>query len=476
MRGQNIGTFHKLGISFASLPAWFGVACLLLAATAVSSATDTFTTRVNFNGINGSTPYLEFLVQGTDGNLYGTTATGGSLGLGTVFKVTPTGTLTTIYNFSGTPDGATPKSGLVLGNTGNFFWGTTTFGGTFGFGTVFKITSVGTLTILYSFGGTDGEYPTAGLVEGTEGSFYGTTNEGGAFGLGTVFKITSAGVFTILHSFAGGAFDGEYPLAGLVEGTDGSFYGTAQFGGTSNLGTVFKITSVGVFTILHSFAGGAFDGEYPIAGLIQAADGKFYGTAYKGGTSNLGTIFEMNSGGTLTTLHSFAGGAFDGEYPYAALFQATNRKFYGTAYEGGTSGLGTVFKFSGGTLTTLHSFAGADGELPAGGLVQRTSGGFFGVTSAGGSGGQGTVFSLNEGLGAFVKTLPTSGAVGTAVTILGTNLTGATGVFFNGTLASFAVVSSSEIATFVPTGATTGPVVVTTPGGNLTSNVNFVVP
>ncbi len=472
MHGQNIRAFHTLGISFASLPAWFGVACLLLAATAVSSATNTFTTRVNFSGINGSTPYLESLVQGTDGNLYGTTAAGGSFGLGTVFNVTPTGTLTTIYNFSGTPDGATPKSGLVLGNTGNFFWGTTTFGGTFGFGTVFKITSVGTLTILYSFGGTDGEYPTAGLVEGADGSFYGTTNEGGAFGLGTVFKITSAGVLKTLHSFGGA--EGEYPLAGLVEGTDGKFYGTAQFGGTNNLGTVFKITSGGVMTMLHSFIGG--DGAYPIAGLIQAADGDFYGTAYKGGSSNLGTIFEMNSGGTLTTVHSFAGGAFEGEYPYAAMFQATNGKFYGTAYEGGTSGLGTIFKFSAGTLTTLHSFAGTDGELPAGGLVQRTSGGFFGVTSLAGSGGQGTVFSLNEGLGAFVKTLPTSGAVGAAVTILGTNLTGATGVFFNGTLASFAVVSSSEIATFVPTGATTGPVVVTTPAGIVTSNVNFVVP
>ncbi len=468
MQGQNIRTFHKSGGWFASLPAWFGIACLLLA-TAVSSAAATFTTQVNFNGIDGSEPALEALVQGTDGNFYGTTLTGGIHGDGTVFQMTPAGTLTTIYNFAGL-DGAFPKSGLVMGDAGTFFYGTTNQGGAHGFGTVFKITSGGVLTTLHNFAGTDGEYPTAALVEGTSHSFYGTTNGGGAFGLGTVFKITSTGALKTIHSFGGA--EGEYPIGGLIQGTDRKFYGTTSEGGTMNRGTVFKITSGGVLTLLCSFTGG--NGEYPYATLVQATDGHFYGTTYMGGFDNLGTIFEVTSGGTLAVIHDFGG--FDGEYPTGALVQATDGYLYGTADGGGSGSLGTAFEVTlGGTLTTLHSFAGADGENPVGGMLQGTAGDFFGTTNGGGSGGQGTVFNLSTGLGPFVKTLPTSGKVGAAVTILGSSLTGTTSVYFGGISASFAVVSDSEITTYVPAGATTGPVDLGTPGGNLTSNVKFVV-
>ncbi len=423
MPGQNIRAFHKLGISLASLPAGFGVACLLLAATAVGPATDTFKTLANFNGSNGADPALESLVQGTDGNLYGTTQNYGAHSGGTVFKMTPNGLLTTIHNFAGSPDGAYPQGGLVMGNAGNFFWGTTSVGGAFGLGTVFRIDSAGVLIVYHSFGGTDGQYPESTLVEGTDNNFYGTTEQGGAHGDGTVFKITSGGTLTTLYSFA------------------------------------------------------ETDGKSPYAALVQAADGNFYGTTEEGGANHVGTIFEITSAGTLTTLYSFA--RTDGTNPYAPLVQGTDGNFYGTTADGGDHRRGTVFQItSAGALTTLHSFDIADGDNPIGGLVQRTAGGFFGVTSVGGSGvpGFGTVFSLAIGLGPFVKTLPTSGAVGSSVIILGTDLTGSTSVTFNGTAATFTVVSSSEITTTVPSGATTGPVEVDTPSETLTSNVNFTVP
>ncbi len=473
MPGQNIRAFHKLGISLASLPAGFGVACLLLAATAVGPATDTFKTLANFNGSNGADPALESLVQGTDGNLYGTTQNYGAHSGGTVFKMTPNGLLTTIHNFAGSPDGAYPQGGLVMGNAGNFFWGTTSVGGAFGLGTVFRIDSAGVLIVYHSFGGTDGQYPESTLVEGTDNNFYGTTEQGGAHGDGTVFKITSGGTLTTLYSFAG--TDGEAPLAGLVQATDGNFYGTTEEGGAHGDGTVFKITSGGTLTTLYSFA--ETDGKSPYAALVQAADGNFYGTTEEGGANHVGTIFEITSAGTLTTLYSFA--RTDGTNPYAPLVQGTDGNFYGTTADGGDHRRGTVFQItSAGALTTLHSFDIADGDNPIGGLVQRTAGGFFGVTSVGGSGvpGFGTVFSLAIGLGPFVKTLPTSGAVGSSVIILGTDLTGSTSVTFNGTAATFTVVSSSEITTTVPSGATTGPVEVDTPSETLTSNVNFTVP
>ncbi|HKN71122.1 MAG TPA: choice-of-anchor tandem repeat GloVer-containing protein [Terriglobales bacterium] len=483
MRGQNIRASHKLGISFASLPAWFGVVCLLLAATAASSATDTFTTRVNFNSTNGASPYYGSLVQGTDGDLYGTTQSGGTSHAGTIFKMTPSGTLTTIYNFAIT-DGAYPVAGLVLANNGKFFYGTTEFGGDLsctagvGCGTVFKIDSAGTLTTLVTLHGSGvpgGAFPTGALVEGTDGEFYGTTlgttNGFSSGGFGSVFKITSVGTLTVLHTFHGS--DGEYPAAGLIQGTDGKFYGTTEEGGAHGDGTVFQITSAGTLKRLYSFAG--TDGKHPYAALVQAADGNFYGTTKEGGANGLGTVFQITSAGTLTTLYSFAG--TDGEYPYAPLVQGTDGNFYGTTYKGGNDHLGTIFEItSGGTLTTLHNFVGPDGAYLYGGLVQRTAGGFYGMTNGGGSTGAGTVFSLAIGLGPFVKTLPTSGAVGSSVIILGTDLTGATSVTFSGTTAMFIVVSSSEIMTTVPVGATTGSVVVTTPSATLTSNVNFTVP
>jgi uncharacterized repeat protein (TIGR03803 family) len=451
---------------------------VLCAAEAIGSPAQTFTSLFSFNGSNGSAPLYMALVQGTDGNFYGTTSAGGIYGYGAVFKITPGGKVTVLHSFDGT-DGEYPDGGLIQGTDGNFY-GTTVNGGTSGYGTIFKMTLAGTLTTLHGFAGypSDGGWPYDVLVQGTDGNFYGTTNIGGAKNNGTVFKITAGGTLTTLYSFSFTGGGGDGPTGGLVQGTDGNFYGTTMSGGTIGVGTVFKMTPAGTLTTLHSFDG--TDGAYPFAGLIQATDGNFYGTTFQGGTHSGvtigGTVFKITSAGTLTTLHSFCSqtGCTDGSYPYARLVQGTDANFYGTTAEGGTDG--TVFKITpGGILTTLHRFDFTDGAGPLGGLLQATNGDFYGTTPTGGAQGDGTVFSLSVGLGPFVETRPTSGKVGAAVKILGNNLTGATSVTFNGRLAVFTVVSSTEIKTSVPIGATTGKVKVTTPKGMLTSNVKFRV-
>ncbi len=232
-------------------------------------------------------------MQGSDGNFYGTAVVGGANGAGTVFKITPGGTLITLYSF-GVSDGQSPYGGLVQGSDGNFY-GTTEFGGANnGNGTVFKITPRGTLTSLYSFAGSDGANPHAGLVQGSDGNFYGTTEFGGtgqcANRCGTVFKITPSGTLTTLYDFAGS--DGFKPQAGLVQGSDGNFYGTTTGGGANNgKGTVFKITPSGTLTTLYSFAGS--DGAFPQAGLVQGSDGNFYGTTAGGGANFAGTVFRL---------------------------------------------------------------------------------------------------------------------------------------------------------------------------------------
>jgi uncharacterized repeat protein (TIGR03803 family) len=429
---------------------------LLCAATAIALPAQTFITLRSFDKTDGANPYAG-LVQATDGNLYGTTYAGGANYAGTVFKITPSGTLTTLYSFCSRincTDGYQPTAALVQADNGNFY-GTTYYGGANRRGTVFKITLGGTLTTLHSFDGTDGANPYAGLVQATDGNFYGTTYEGGANAFGIVFKITPSGTLTTLYSFCSQSdcTDGLNPYAGLVQAANGNLYGTTASGGASHDKTVFEITPSGTLTTLHSFDG--TDGAGPVAGLVQATNGNLYGTTEVGGANPfLGTVFKITPSGNLTTLHNFDG--TDGEAPEAALVQATDGNFYGTTYLGG-AGFGTIFKITpGGTLTTLHSFDYQDGEAPEAALVQAINGSFYGTTKLGGTNDYGTVFTLSVGLGSFVKTMPTSGKVGAAVKILGTDLTGAASVSFNGTGATFTVVSSSEIKTTVPAGATTG--------------------
>jgi uncharacterized repeat protein (TIGR03803 family) len=487
----------------------FALSVMLCLIAANLSSAQTLTSLVNFNLTNGAVPMAK-LIQGTDGYFYGVTQAGGNPapfgfcnmssspgGCGTIFKLTPGGVLSNVYNFcaeSNCPDGSIPAGALVQGPDGNFY-GTTTEGGAndtacpnSGCGTVFKITPAGVLTTLYSFCAlsacADGYAPHAGLVLGNDGNFYGTTAVGGGPSYsGTVFKITPQGQLTTLHSF--NMNDGDSPMAALVQAADGSFYGTTENGGTYNAGTIFKVTSAGVFTMLHNF--GEVEGFAPATAMIQASDGNLYGTTPVGGAGNWGTVFRLTPSGAVTAIYNFCtqSNCPDGFAPQE-LVQATDGNLYGAAAGGGTpnqciSGCGTIFKIStGGALSTIHFFNYNDGAWPAAALLQGTDGKFYGSTSAGGIDcdsfhGCGTLFSFDTGLPPFVEIQPTSGNSGTAVTIIGLNLSGATGVAFNGTPASFTVQSPTIITTSVPAGATTGRVQVTTPSGTLNSNADFQV-
>jgi uncharacterized repeat protein (TIGR03803 family) len=348
-------------------------------------------------GSDGQRPNAS-LIQGSDGTFYGTTDLGGANGAGTVFSITSAGTETVLYSFAGgSRDGASPAAGLTQGSDGNFY-GTTNAGGAGGFGTVFKITPSGTETVLHSFtANSDGAEPEASLIQGSDGTFYGTTDIGGTSGDGTVFSITSAGTETVLHPFAGSSSDGSRPTAGLIQGSDGNFYGTTDAGGVNADGTVFRITPSGTETVLYSFAGGSSDGSHPEGGLIQGSDGNFYGTTDAGGANGDGTVFKITPSGTETLLYSFAGGNSDGSNPTAGLIQGSDGNLYGTTFLGGANGHGTVFKITlSGTETVLHSFAGgfSDGESPEAGLTQGSDGNLYGTTLDGGLSGVGTVFKV----------------------------------------------------------------------------------
>jgi uncharacterized repeat protein (TIGR03803 family) len=268
------------------------VFCAAMAIGSPAQTSTTLTTLHSFNNTDGASPYAG-LVQGTDGKLYGTTFVGG-VRYGTVFRITTVGALTTLHSFNIT-DGENPEGGLVQAIDGNFYGTTVVAGAHPSYGTVFKITPGGTLTTLHSFDYTDGYYPEAGLVLATNGNFYGTTYSGGSDPLGgTVFRITAAGTLTTLHSFTT-ATGGYHPAAGLVQGIDGNFYGTTVHGGAhGGNGTIFKIAAGGALTTLHSFD--FTDGSEPEAGLVQATDGNFYGTTSHGGANNVGTVFKLSVG------------------------------------------------------------------------------------------------------------------------------------------------------------------------------------
>ncbi len=308
------------------------------------------------------------LAPGRDGNFYGTTDTGGTDRAGTVFRISPTGSYMNLYSFVGSPnDGSCPQAGLTPGSDGNFY-GTTLYGGTNGVGTVFRISPSGSHTNLYSFAGglSDGANPYAGLVQGSDDNFYGTTLYGGANDNGSVFRISPSGGYTNLYSFAGAPNDGSNPSAGLVQGSDKNFYGTTDTGGTNGKGTVFRISPSGGYTNLYSFAVSPNDGSNPSAGVVQGSDGNFYGTTLYGGANGKGTVFRISPSGGYTNLYSFAGAPNDGANPYAGLVQGSDSNFYGTTLYGGTNRAGTVFRISpSGSYTNLYSFAGApyDGSI-----------------------------------------------------------------------------------------------------------------
>ncbi len=415
----------------------------LCAATAIVSTAQTLTTLASFNGTDGKAS-TGTLIQATDGNFYGTSQTGGTFGLGSVFKVTPSGTVTTLYSFcalANCVDGSGPTAGLVQASDGNFY-GTTYYGGSncvfgnlplSGCGTVFQITPSGQLTTLYNFcqtgdGSTcyDGSEPYSSLIQGSDGNLYGTTVFGGnnindigssTGGYGTIFKITLQGSLTTLFSFChdlnsgGYCLDGAVAYGGVVQASDGNFYGTLYNGGTgldNSGGVVYKFTSSGKYKVLHNFGSKRnwTDGAYPFDSLIQGTDGNLYGTTRNGGfggTLGGGTAFKITTSGTLTTLHRFR--EAEGEAPYSALVQGTDGNFYGTLSTGGPYSnigiaAGTAFQLTPqGALKRLYSFCSqtncTDGYEPAAGLVQGTTGDLYGVTYSGGANNDGTIFSIS---------------------------------------------------------------------------------
>ncbi len=465
----------------------------LCLAMSIAAPAQTLKTIANFDSSDGEAPQSMALVQGIDGNFYGTAYLGGTFGAGTFFKVTPGGTITALYSFASSIfDASFPLAGVVLGKDGNFY-GVSAGGGTSSKGTVFKMTSAGKETILHSFDGADGQTPTAPLIQASNGNFYGTTEAGGAnstgcggTGCGTVFEITPSGTFTTLYNFCSlsNCADGAQVYAPLMQASNGNFYGTTFAGGAFNFGSIYEITAAGAFKTVYSFAGAPSDAANPEAGLIQASNGNFYGTTYAGGSDFVGTVYEMTPAGQVLILGSF--NFADGVSAYAGVVQGADGNFYGTTYSGGANFQGNLYQATpSGTITNLYSFCSqsgcADGQYAQGGLVQSTNGMFYGVTVYGGAAsevcalGCGTVYSLSMGLKPFVSTLPGSGRVGQQIAILGNKLTGATAVAFNGTTATFTVKSGTLILATVPTGATTGTVKVTLPVGTLASNVPFRV-
>jgi uncharacterized repeat protein (TIGR03803 family) len=470
------------------------------------------------------------LTLGSDGNYWGTNI-GGGFGPGNVFKLTAAGKETVFNVFGGTKNvnGNQPTAPPVQGMDGNFY-GATNQGGNVakctynygGCGVIYKITPSGTYSIIWTFDQTHGGNPDDPLVLGTDGNFYGTTSLGGTAGTtfknsGVVFKVTPSGKYTQLYAFCAQAncTDGANPIGGLVQATDGNFYGTTEYGGTGTggfrQGVVFKLTPAGKLTVLYNFCSLASckDGSNPFGGLVQASDGNFYGTTVYGGANNQGTIFQITPKGKYTVVHSFQDtkGAQFGNYPEGTLAQNTNGILYGDTLNGGTSfrHQGVFFSLNASLpafakLVTWWGKVGATAEILGQGLKGTTSVTFNGtpatftavtdtyltaIVPAGATTGPVSVVTsagtLTSSHKFFVQPAnltfnPTSGPAGTSVTITGTGLTGATKVTFGGILATaFTVDSDTQITATVPVGAITGKILVTTPGGTTSSAASFTV-
>ncbi len=333
---------------------------------------------------NGYTPNTA--IQGSDGNIYGTTSKGGSSDNGTIYKLSTTGLLTTLYTFTGGNDGSAPMGPLAVGTDGNFY-GTATEGGSTGDGTFFRITPTGSFTLLHTFNGTtEGGAPTF-VVADNDGNFYGTspfTSSNGAF-----LQISSAGSVSVLHSFAASA-DGQFPNANIVEGSDGAFYGSTPEGGSSGLGTLFRIDTTGSFSVISNITNSS---DLPLLTTL-GDDGNIYGIIPFNTTQNHGSIFKMTNSGTRTTVYTFTG-QNDGGDP-AAFVQGSDGNFYGTTQNGGTHGLGTFFQISStGTFQTVSAFSSTiDGGAEGEGLVEGTDGNYYVTAAVGGPAFAGSILQL----------------------------------------------------------------------------------
>lgn len=383
----------------------------------INCTTSPQTVAYSFSGLSDGGQPNSGLSQGSDGNFYGVSASGGDYGFGSFYKFnTSTLQTTRLYSF-GPSDGQTPQSGLTQACDGNWY-GTTTSGGLNGSGTFYKITSngtsAGTGAVFYSLGSNivaSNIVTPQGLTIDTTScptplptpytaTFYGTSTSGGANGAGTIFSITSAGVKSVLYSFGASATDGVNPQAGLARGTDGNYYGTTGGGGAYGYGTFFQYNPITAQTVLlYSFGGTSIDGQYPDQKPLQGTDGNFYGTTSAGGSNGVGIIYKIvPSSRTESVFYTFQGGATDGATPSSRLKIGTDGNFYGLTFAGGYFDNGTFYQITpAGVFRLLYSFAGVDsgdGELPDASLLQDVNGIWWGTTVSGGTSGQGTIFSI----------------------------------------------------------------------------------
>jgi uncharacterized repeat protein (TIGR03803 family) len=393
-------------------------------------------------------------IQATDGNLYGTTYYGGANGQGTVYKLTPSGTLTILYSFQNGTDGTNPNAPLVQGKDGNLYGSTANHGANF-YGVIFKISTKGKLTVLHSFDSTDGAVPLAALIQGTDGNFYGTTYQGGANNQGVAFKMAASGKYTLLHSFAA-ATDGLEPETAMVQGTDGNFYGTTNpYYDTRD--ALYKITSKGVFSIVYQFDGTNSTLGFGLAnGPVQNTNGLLYGATNTGPTSN-------SVGGTIYTLNI-------GAKPFARLTAASGLVGSSVSIFGQGFSSSSVVKFDGvqATGVVLEGTTYITVPVPAGALTGSVT-----VTTGSTTLTSNSIFKVLPKVKSFT---PAAGPAGTSVFITGASLTQASKVTFGGVAAtSFTVNSDSQITALVPTGAKTGKIAVTTKGGLASSSAKFTV-
>lgn len=369
--------------------------CMMMAAGIAQIAdahAGVLTVLHSFTSPDGANPWADVLID-RHGNLFGTTYQGGDDGRGVVFKLNTEGKETVLYSFAGGSDGTNPITPVIRDHLGHLY-GTDSYAGDFGGGTVFRLDRHGDESVVYAFNNDRIGYdPEAGLLIDAAGDFYGTTNTGGSGGKGTIYELTPQGTATRLHAFKG--HDGANPIGDLIMDPSGNIYGTTYLGGASNLGTVFELSPDGTHRVLHSFAGGS-DGANPVAGLVADRAGNLYGTAPSGGSYGLGVVFKVAPDGTETVLHSFAGGS-DGAAPIAHLTKDKSAVLYGTTDKGGSAGCGTIFMITKrGQETTLYEFTGTtDGADLRAGLTIDKAGNLYGTAYAGGK-GFGTVFKFSR--------------------------------------------------------------------------------
>lgn len=449
------------------------LAVLLLCGIAVPVRAQTLTVLYNFGSNPGEPTFpinVGAIAEGKDGSMFTTSQQGGALGRGTVLKLSPQGKMTVLFHFDVTR-GSAPQSGVTLGSDGNFY-GTAYGGGKYGVGTIFKISPEGTFTPLHDFNGTEGSYPISPPVQGKDGNLYGVASYIGNYQLGCIYRITPRGGFTPLFKFSGPtmATYGAYAI-GLTAASDGNFYGTTIKGATG-YGTVYRVTPAGAVTVLHVFdlTHGATS-----CSIMQARDGNLYGTCYAGGPSNYGLVYRMTLKGEFTVLHTFAGA--DGASPWAGVIEGKDGYLYGTTRYGGTGNRGVIYRLKpdGSDFAVVYSrhLNMTEGLYCVQPGIQHSNGNFYNCVWQGGAKGAGIFYCLD------MKTFnvsPASGKVGAAVTLSGFGFTGATRVAFNGTPATFTVVSDTTITCTVPPGATAGTITVTTPKATLTSKIVFQVP